>query len=108
MSLRLTNFNMKSLVFASLFLFSTLAGFTQSNRAYLDSLQSFRENYINTHEVVKTKKDGALLQFFPADPSYRVSCRFEKMNNSEWFPMSTSGAARKMHRIYGKLSFVLH
>jgi uncharacterized protein len=110
MNLSLTNLHrrMKFLVFASLLLFSTLAGFSQSNKAYLDSLQTFRENYINTHEVVKTKEDRALLQFFPVDPSYLVSCRVEKMNNGEWFPMSTSGAAKQMHRIYGKLSFVLH
>lgn len=99
---------MKSLLLTSLFFFSTMAGFTQSNKAYLDSLQAFRENYINTHEVVKTKEDRAQLQFFPVDPTYRVKCRFEKMNNSEWFPMSTSGAVKKMHRIYGKLTFSIH
>jgi uncharacterized protein (DUF1684 family) len=110
MNFSLTNFNtrMKSFFFASLFFFSTLAGFTQSSKAYLDSLQSFRENYINTHEVVKTKEDRALLQFFPVDPSYRVKCQFEKTDHSEWFPMNTSGTAKQMHRIYGKLSFVLH
>jgi uncharacterized protein len=99
---------MKPLFFASLLAFSGLTCLAQTNKAYHDSLQAFRANYINTHEVVKTNEDRMLLQFFPLDPSYRVTCRFEKLTGSEWFPMATSGAATQMHRKYGRLTFSIH
>lgn len=104
---------MKSPLFLSLFLFSTLPGLTQApdntrnRKIYTDSLRVFRENYINTHDVVKTEEDKKLLAFFPIDPSYQVKCRFQKTDKPDWFPMSTSGAAKKMHRIYGLLTFTL-
>jgi uncharacterized protein (DUF1684 family) len=81
---------------------------SQNTQAYVDSLQVFRENYINTHEVVKTKEDRALMQFFPIDPSYDIPCRFDRMDNSDWFSMNTSGSSRQVYRIYGKLSFTVH
>jgi hypothetical protein len=105
-----TRFRKKlSIVFiACSYLFSTLPGHAQDGKAYLDSLQSFRDNYVNTHEVVKTKEDRTLLRFFPIDPSYLVKCQFERIHNSDWFPMSTSGTRTKMHRKYGKLTFSIH
>lgn len=98
----------KPLIIALLFVGSALVGRTQNDKVYKDSLESFRKNYINTHELVKTREDRALLQFFPIDPAYQVTCRFEKIDNSEWFPMSTSGSANQMHRKYGKLTFSIH
>jgi len=98
----------KPLILALLFVVTALVGRTQNDKVYKDSLESFRKNYINTHELVKTKEDRALLQFFPIDPAYQVTCRFEKIDNNEWFPMSTSGSASQMHRKYGKLTFSIH
>ncbi|HTI09490.1 MAG TPA: DUF1684 domain-containing protein [Puia sp.] len=99
---------MKQLFVATLLLFSVIAGQAQKNNAYLDSMQAFRKDYIETHGVVKTKEDQAFLQFFPIDASYRVKCSFERLTNSEWFPMATSGTRSKMHRKYGKLTFSIH
>jgi uncharacterized protein (DUF1684 family) len=98
----------KPLILALLFVVSTLAGRTQTDKVYKDSLKSFRKNYIDNHELLKTKEDQAFLQFFPIDPAYQVTCRFEKIDNSEWFPMPTSGSASQMHRKYGKLTFSIH
>lgn len=95
------------------FICSTLAGQTQDRtnekgiKKYTDSLIAFRQNYIETHDVVQTEGDKKLLAFFPIDPSYQVKCRFEKIDKIDWFPMNTSGAAKKMHRKYGRLTFTL-
>ncbi len=75
--------------------------------SYRDSVQSFRDHYISTHEVV-TGKDRALLQFFPIDPGFRVTARFEKLEDAPWFNMETSGAVKKIFRVYGFLHFSLH
>ena len=91
-------------------LFSTLAGLTQdltntgNLNKYIDSLKAFRENYIDTHDVVKTEEDKKLLAFFPIDPSYQVKCRFEKIDKADWFPMNSSGSVKRPHRRYGKLT----
>lgn len=77
------------------------------NQSYIDSLQSFREKYIVSHEVVG-KNDKKFLRFFPIDPDYKVECRFERINDDKWFPMSTSGKAKQIYRRYGKLSFIIH
>src|ERR1019366_1236411 len=98
----------KPLILALLFVVPTLAGRAQTDKVYKDSLTSFRKNYIDTHELLKTKEDRALLRFFPIDPAYQVTCQFEKTDNNEWFPMPTSGSASQMHRKYGKLTFSIH
>lgn len=99
---------MRQLLLVLFFSLPAIAGLAQKNTPYLDSMQVFRKDYIETHGVVKTKEDQAFLQFFPIDPSYRVLCTFERIENSEWFPMPTSGARSQMHRKYGKLTFSLH
>lgn len=99
---------MPRFIFIIFSFFFAAQGFSQNDKAYLDSLQAFRKNYINTHEVIKTPQDRALLQFYPIAPSYLVACRFEKIDNASWFPMSTSGKSMQMHRKYGKLSFTIH
>ncbi|MBK6826186.1 MAG: DUF1684 domain-containing protein [Chitinophagaceae bacterium] len=73
---------------------------------YDDSLQSFRNRYINTHEVV-TGEDRKLLQFFPVDRKYAVPAQFERIVDAPWFNMPTSGSISKVFRIYGILNFTL-
>lgn len=77
------------------------------NDLYADSLQSFRNRYINTHEVV-TGEDRKLLQFYPVDRNYAVSAKFERIVDAPWFNMPTSGTISKAFRIYGILNFTLH
>ena len=73
---------------------------------YADSLQSFRNRYINTHEVV-TGDDRKLLQFYPIDRSYEVTAQFERIVDAPWFNMPTTGKISKIFRTYGILRFSL-
>jgi uncharacterized protein len=81
--------------------------FSQAQTDYLDSMQSFRKNYIETHEVV-TGNDRQYLAFFPIDPAYFVKCRFEKSKDASWFQMNTSGKIKQTYRKYGVLHFSIH
>ncbi len=98
---------MKKMLSAAIFLCFAQTAYNQSQRIYMDSITAFRTNYINTHELLTTKEDRALLQFFPIDPAYYVKCKFEPISNGEWFPMPTTSAGNQIDRKYGKLSFTI-
>lgn len=76
-------------------------------KSYKDSLQDFITEYVETHGVVKGD-DKKSLQFYPINEKFRFNCRFEKIENSPWFMMETSGLVKKSHRIYGKIYFTLN
>jgi len=76
--------------------------------AYMDSLQSWRNNYVKTHELLKTEEEQALLRFYPLNPDYRVQCSFERISDGDWLQMPTSGTRSLMARKYGRLTFRLH
>ena len=76
-------------------------------KSYKDSLQAFITDYVETHGVVKGD-DKKSLQFYPINEKFRFNCRFEKIENSPWFMMETSGLVKKSHRIYGKVYFTLN
>lgn len=75
---------------------------------YMDSIKAFRADYIQTHELLTTTEQKALLRFYPLDPTFRVVARFEKYADSPWFPMPTSGRAPQIQRKYGRLTFAIH
>jgi len=87
-----------------------LVGYAQKTDAqgYMDSIKAFRANYVQTHELLTTKEQKALLRFYPLDPAYRVVARFEKYADSPWFSMPTSGATPQIQRKYGRLTFAIH
>jgi uncharacterized protein len=87
-----------------LFLFSPNL-FSQKN--YNDSITSFINNYIKTHDAV-SGDDRKYLRFFPIDEHYRVTATFEKTNNAKWFQMETSGKIKKTFRLYGIAHFMIH
>lgn len=99
---------MKHVCSSFLLLLFVSAGLSQKLSTYSDSLGAFRNDYINTHEVVTAKEDRGLLRFFPIDPSYQVKCRFEKIFDAPWFPVATTTASPQMMRKYGYLSFTFH
>ncbi|MBS1602915.1 MAG: DUF1684 domain-containing protein [Bacteroidetes bacterium] len=74
---------------------------------YIDSLLGWRRNYIETHEILKTPEERRLLRFYGVNPDYRVDCSFERVADSGWFEMQTSGKP-KTARKYGRLTFKLH
>ena len=76
--------------------------------AYMDSLQSWRKNYVENHELLKKPEEQALLRFYPMDANYRVDCSFEKITDGGWVPMATSGTRALRARKYGQLTFRLH
>ena len=76
-------------------------------QGYMDSIKAFRADYIQTHEILPTKEQKALLRFYPLDPAYRVVARFEKYADSPWFSMPTSGATPQIQRKYGRLTFMI-
>lgn len=92
-----------------LFLFFALAAQgSRAQSAYIDSLQSWRKNYVETHELLKTPEERSLLRFYPINYDYKVDCSFERLADSAWFQMPTSGAKVRTARKYGQLTFVLH
>lgn len=96
-----------SVLFAAL-LFVTAGLALQAQTTYMDSIASWRKNYIDTHELLKTPEERSLLRFYSPDPAYRVVCDFKPLPNSPWFPMLTSGAKPQMARKYGLLTFKVH
>jgi len=91
-----------------LLIFSFTTQRTDAQTSYIDSMQAWRNNYIDTHELLKTPEERSLLRFYPLDAGYKVECTFEKASNSPWSPMPTSGTVTKMARKYGVLTFRLH
>jgi len=80
---------------------------SRGQSSYMDSLESWRKNYIDTHEILKTPEERSLLRFYGINPDYRVDCSFERLADSGWFEMQTSGKP-KTARKYGRLTFKLH
>lgn len=73
---------------------------------YVDSLKVFREKYISTHEVIKGE-DRSLLRFYPIRREYCVPARLERIEEAPWFSMETTGAVKKVFRVFGILHFRL-
>lgn len=95
---------MKQFFILSIFLLCGM--FVRAQDIYLDSLNAFRNRYIEQHEVV-TGNDRQLLQFFPLQKTYCVPARFEKVEEAPWFNMPTSGTVKKAFRVYGILYFTI-
>jgi len=85
--------------------FISIAGFSQ--QSYNDSMDAFIKNYVDKHEVVIGKNKNSL-NFFPVNKDYRVIAQFEKVKDSKWFSMKTSGTTPQIHRVYGVLHFTIH
>ncbi len=84
------------------------AGQKMDTPGYMDSIKAFRADYIQTHELLTTAEEKALLRFYPLNPAYRVAARFERYVDSPWFPMATSGRTPQIQRKYGRLTFLVH
>jgi uncharacterized protein len=87
-------------VFAFFILFNCTAQYT----GYIDSIQLFRNNYVQHHELIKGG-DKKKLIFYPINQSYAIQAKFERVYSSSWFQMETSGKIKQTHRIYGNLLF---
>lgn len=74
---------------------------------YQIALQSFQQDYLQSHEVVKNE-DRKFVQFFPIDEYFRITAAFTKLNDSTGFKMKTSGTKDQTYFRYGKLLFNIH
>ena len=74
---------------------------------YKDSIQTYQANYSKDHGVVKGD-DKKFLQFFPVQEKYRVNTRVQRIDESPWFKMETSGKEKQIYRVYAVLHFSLN
>ena len=101
------NFNIiQSGIFIPAFLFCVVSCYAQET-GYNDSIHSYIKEYIKTHEVVKGN-DRQYLDFYPVNEKFRVVGKFDMRKNSPWFKMETSGAVKKIFRIYGTVRFSIN
>ena len=77
------------------------------SKSYKDSIESYFKKYVKEHEVV-TGKDKELISFFPVNEKYRMNCQFERIMNSPWFRMESSGPIKKNYRVYGIIHFTIN
>lgn len=79
-------------------------------QSYVDSLQLHRENYI--HELIKDgpleAADSSLVDFYPANESYVVKCKFVATKGGEPFEIPTSAGTTKTYTKFGEFKFKLH
>jgi len=86
-------------------LLASLCAGAQSS--YKDSANNYIKRYITNHELIKGT-DKQYLQFYEANPDFRVVSHFEKVENSNWFKMEATGTLRQLYRIYGRIHFNIH
>lgn len=77
------------------------------NDNYRDSIISYQQNYINTHEVVG-KDERKFIQFYAIDPSYHVLSAFKKVDDKNGFEMNTSSGKKKKFFQYGVVNFSIN
>ena len=93
---------MRIFLLVAFFLFVNIS-FAQ-NKTYKDSIESYFKKYVREHEVVKGK-DKERMSFFPVNEKYRLTCKFERTPNSQWFRMESSGPVKRNYRVYGLIHF---
>jgi uncharacterized protein len=105
MSIFLQSFRKFNFLFIPVILF--FQNTSAQNRNYIDSLISYQQNYINTHEVV-SKNDRKYIHFYKIDEGYRVAASVKKINDKKGFDMNTASGVKQKYFIYGLLTFKLH
>jgi uncharacterized protein len=78
----------------------------KKDQAYLDQINKYQKNYVDSHEVVKGD-DKKYISFFAPDKKYKVTARFVKLNDTTGFIMKTSGAKTQQYFRYGTLHFTI-
>lgn len=99
--------SIKSFTFIFIIFISFLQSTFAQNKTYKDSIISYEQNYINTHEVVG-KDDRKYIHFYNIDESYCVTATIERINDAKGFEMNTSSGKMQKYFQYGLLTFKLH
>ena len=83
-------------------------------RTYLEEIGEYRnhlnQEFANPEESPLTKEDLATfegLDFYPADPQYRVTARFERSQDAQPFEMKTTTSRKPVYEEFGKAHFEL-
>jgi uncharacterized protein (DUF1684 family) len=92
------------LLFISFMLFAQ--GINAQNKTYDDSIISYQQHYVDTHEVV-TKDDRKFIQFYDINEHYVVTAYFKKIEDKTGFEMNTSSGMKKKYFQYGIVTFNL-
>ena len=88
-------------------IFSAFQHISAQDKAYKDSLLSFRQSYVNTHEIVG-KEDRKYFQFYPVNESLRITASFERIKDGKGFDMNTASGMKQKYFHYGLLTFKVH
>lgn len=88
-------------------IFSAFQRISAQDSTYKDSLLSFRQSYVNTHEVVG-KEDKKYLHFYPVNESLRIAASFERIKDGKGFDMNTASGMKQKYFHYGLLTFKVH
>lgn len=67
--------------------------------------QTYKEHFITESRSPLTESDTALLDFFSADATWRVTASFERTLEAQPFNMPTYSGRSASYQEYGKLSF---
>jgi uncharacterized protein (DUF1684 family) len=67
--------------------------------------QEYKEHFIAESRSPLTEADTAMLDFFPADPSWRVKTQFIRTLEPQPFDMPTYSGRSAQYQEYGKLTF---
>jgi uncharacterized protein len=78
----------------------------KAQQTYNDSLREYQAAYVKKHDIVKGN-DKKFLRFFPVNEQYRVTAKFERIDEVPWFKMETSGKDKQVYRLYGIVHFKL-
>jgi uncharacterized protein len=79
----------------------------QAQETYTDSLNDYQSRYVKKHDVVRGD-EKKFMHFFPVSEQYRVTARFERIDEAPWFKIETSGKDRQVYRVYGIVHFKLN
>lgn len=82
---------------------------TAQQASFTNSIKLYQKNYASTHEVVKGK-ERKLFRFYAPNIAYKVTCKFEALQDTTVIHMKTSGKTIPVKDFirYGKLSFSIH
>ena len=87
-----------------LFLLLTIHACAQPGKNYADSLRSYRQAYVNSHEVV-TGDNKKNFRFFPIERSFAIQADFEELKDKPEVKFKTFAGFGQRYLRYGKLHF---
>lgn len=95
--------------FSLLFILSFFChGAYSQSTSYADSINAFRQEYINTHEVITDSARRRLFNFFKPDIRYRFNAAFTRLPDTSGIDMITYSKKKKAFLIYGYADFQLN